>query len=136
WRRRGGFRRKAASCPCGAGGRIRGILAAGTHRMRHPWKQAFAATLLALAIAGCSTVQVTRPTEVPDRAPEPVATGHWQFDAGDRPPAERDGYRPPRKLAVLLPLTGSLATAAGPVRDGLLAGYYGEQRRRPDLEFY
>ena len=104
--------------------------------MRHPWKQAFAATLLAMAIAGCSTVQVTRPTEVPDSAPEPVATGHWQFDAGDRPPAERDGYRPPRKLAVLLPLTGSLATAAGPVRDGLLAGYYGEQRRRPDLEFY
>ena len=103
--------------------------------MRHPWKQAFAATLLALAIAGCSTVQVTRPAEAPVDA-APVATGHWQFDAGDRPPAERDGYRPPRRLAVLLPLTGSLATAAGPVRDGLLAGYYGEQRRRPDLEFY
>ncbi|MBJ6980255.1 penicillin-binding protein activator [Luteimonas sp. MC1895] len=104
--------------------------------MRHPWKQAFAATALALAIAGCSTVQVSRPAEAPASLPEPVSTSHWQFDAGDRPPAERDGYRPPRKLAVLLPLTGSLATAAGPVRDGLLAGYYGEQRRRPDLEFY
>jgi len=104
--------------------------------MRHPWKLALAATLAALALAGCSSVQVTRPADAPDTEPGPAMSGHWQFDAGDRPPAERDGYRPPRKLAVLLPLTGSLATASGPVRDGLLAGYYGEQRRRPDLEFY
>lgn len=60
----------------------------------------------------------------------------WKFDAGNRPPAERDGYRPPVRLAVLLPLTGSLATAAAPVRDGLLAGYYGEQRRRPEITFF
>lgn len=94
--------------------------------------------LLALlaAAAGCATVQVT-PTaepETPAQADERAA--RWQFDAGNRPPADRDGYRPPTKLAVLLPLTGSLATAAAPVRDGLLAGYYGEQRRRPDLVFY
>src|SRR5690606_2414956 len=38
-------------------------------QMRHPWKQAFAATLLALAVAGCTTVEVTRPMEAP--APEP-----------------------------------------------------------------
>lgn len=62
--------------------------------------------------------------------------GLWRFNAGDRPAAERDGYRPPRKLAVLLPLSGNLATAASPVRDGLLAGYYGEHRRRPDILFY
>jgi outer membrane PBP1 activator LpoA protein len=37
---------------------------------------------------------------------------------------------------VLLPLTGPLATAAVPVRDGLLAGYYAERRRRPDIAFY
>ncbi len=59
----------------------------------------------------------------------------WGFDTSKRPPAERDGYRPPVKLAVLLPLTGSLATAAAPVRDGLLAGYYAETRRRPDVQF-
>lgn len=53
-----------------------------------------------------------------------------------RPPAESDGYRPPLHLAVLLPLTGPLATAAVPVRDGLLAGYFAERRRRPDLTFY
>lgn len=62
--------------------------------------------------------------------------GDWRFVAGDRPPADRDGYRPPRRLAVLLPLTGTLATAASPVRDGLLAGYYGEHRQRPEIIFY
>ena len=62
--------------------------------------------------------------------------GQWRFNAGSRAPADRDGYRPPRKLAVLLPLSGTLATAASPVRDGLLAGYYGEHRQRPELHFY
>jgi outer membrane PBP1 activator LpoA protein len=62
--------------------------------------------------------------------------GNWHFDAGNRPPADSDGYRPPQKLAVLLPLTGSLATAAAPVRDGLLTGYYSEHRRRPEIVFY
>lgn len=58
----------------------------------------------------------------------------WKFDA--RPPAESDGYRPPVKLAVLLPLSGELATAAAPVRDGLMAGYYAEKRRRPEVLFF
>ena len=58
-----------------------------------------------------------------------------QLDTSKRPAAERDGYRPPVKLAVLLPLSGNLATAAAPVRDGLLAGYYAEHRRRPDIQF-
>lgn len=58
----------------------------------------------------------------------------WNFDS--RPPAAADGYRPPNRLAVLLPLSGPLATAAAPVRDGLLAGYYGENRRRPEIVFY
>lgn len=69
--------------------------------------------------------------------PRPFDRGaQWRFDAGNRPPAESDGYRPPVKLAVLLPLSGNLATAAAPVRDGLLAGYYGERRRRPEIQFY
>jgi outer membrane PBP1 activator LpoA protein len=33
-------------------------------------------------------------------------------------------------------LSGQLATASAPVRDGLLAGYYGESRRRPEIDFY
>ncbi|WP_081720991.1 penicillin-binding protein activator [Pseudoxanthomonas suwonensis] len=67
--------------------------------------------------------------------PRPFDTAQaWNFD--QRAPAAADGYRPPRKLAVLLPLTGQLATAAGPVRDGLLAGYYAERRPRPAMTFY
>lgn len=66
--------------------------------------------------------------------PHAFARAGWNFD--DRPPAERDGYRPPVKLAVLLPLSGSLSVAARPVRDGFLAGYYGESRRRPEVRFY
>lgn len=95
--------------------------------------------LLAVLGAGCATVQVSTPDAGPPQD-NPVEanqrSARWQFDAGSRPPAERDGYRPPVKLAVLLPLTGGLATAAAPVRDGLLAGYYAEQRRRPELAFY
>ena len=68
--------------------------------------------------------------------PRPFDRGAWKFDAGNRPPADSDGYRPPVKLAVLLPLSGSLAAAAAPVRDGLLTGYYGESRRRPEVVFY
>ena len=66
----------------------------------------------------------------------PAPGGHWPLETGNRPPAEADGYRPPVSLAVLLPLTGHLSTAAVPVRDGLLAGYYAERRRRPDIRFY
>ncbi|BCT91783.1 hypothetical protein LYSHEL_08070 [Lysobacter helvus] len=66
--------------------------------------------------------------------PRPFDRGGWKFDA--RPAADSDGYRPPVKLAVLLPLSGSLAPAAAPVRDGFLTGYYGESRRRPEVTFY
>ncbi|AWH19527.1 LppC family lipoprotein [Stenotrophomonas sp. ZAC14D2_NAIMI4_7] len=62
--------------------------------------------------------------------------GAAQFDTSKRPPAMSDGYRPPAKMAVLLPLSGRLATAAQPVRDGLLAAYYGEGRRRPEISFF
>lgn len=95
-------------------------------------KRIFTATLLA-GLAGCATVEVSAPA-----APEvvaPVPSAHWRFD-DTRPPAEPDGYRPPRKLAVLLPMTGPMAAAAESVRDGFLAGYYGERRQRPELAFY
>ena len=66
--------------------------------------------------------------------PRPFDRGEWNFDG--RPPADRDGYRPPLKLAVLLPLTGGQAAAASAVRDGFLTGYYGETRRKPAVRFY
>lgn len=65
--------------------------------------------------------------------PHPFSHG-WDFSA--REPADADGYRPPRKVAVLLPMTGNLATAAKPVRDGLLAAYYAERRARPSISFH
>lgn len=68
--------------------------------------------------------------------PRPFDRAAWKFAAASRPPADSDGYRPPVKLAVLLPLSGNLATAAAPVRDGFLTGYYGESRRRPEIAFY
>lgn len=105
--------------------------------MPHSSKGIFAIALLAAFVAGCSTVQVA-PTAPQPEAPQDTSqrNAHWQFDAGSRPPAERDGYRPPLKLAVLLPLSGDLATAAASVRDGLLTGYYGEHRARPEIRFY
>lgn len=57
-------------------------------------------------------------------------------DAETLPPAERDGYRPPLRISVLLPLSGALAPAGQSVRDGLLAGYFEEARRRPQLRFH
>lgn len=68
--------------------------------------------------------------------PRPFDRGGWSLQGRERPPADSDGYRPPVKLAVLLPLSGDLSKAAIPVRDGLLAGYYGESRRRPEINFY
>ena len=90
---------------------------------------------LAVALAGCGTVRVVRPTAEGPAAPAPVADSQWGFDE-TRAGGERDGYRPPTKLAVLLPMSGELSTAAGSVRDGFLAGYYAERRTRPELVFY
>ena len=68
--------------------------------------------------------------------PRPFDRGDWNFDAAGRPAADRDGYRPPVKVGVLLPLSGGQAAAASAVRDGFLSGYYGESRRKPEVRFY
>lgn len=54
----------------------------------------------------------------------------------ERPPAADDGYRPPLKVAVLLPTTGAVAAAGAAVRDGFMTAYYAETRRRSELRFY
>ena len=95
--------------------------------------------LLAMSLlAGCATT-VVRPAPRPD-APAPATTGALAGNLGvltaQRLPADVDGYRPPLKLAVLLPLSGDMSRAALPVRDGLLAGYYAENRRRPEITFH
>lgn len=91
-----------------------------------------------LAAGGCATVRVTAPADAPAPAATdaPQRNAHWTFDAARRGEAQRDGYQPPAKLAVLLPLSGPLEQAAAPVRDGLLAAYHGERRAKPELAFY
>lgn len=97
-----------------------------------------------LAIAGCSTVRVTEapspvgPSDasVADATTQPVGDGRWRFDDAARMPAAPDGYAPPTSIGFLLPLSGQLARAAAPVRDGFLAGYYAETRPRPAIRFY
>lgn len=108
------------------------------HRNRGNALLAAMSCLLAL-LAGCSTTVVRTPPPAVDTRPvavTPAPVDRWRFDAGARPPAEHDGYRPPVALAVLLPLSGQLSRASLPVRDGLLAAYYAESRRRPTLTFY
>ena len=95
------------------------------------------------AMAGCATVRVTeapRPAD-PQGVPvapvaPPVDDGRWTFDKASRMPTAPDGYAPPTSIGFLLPLSGQLARAAAPVRDGFLAGYYAEMRPRPDIRFY
>jgi len=91
-----------------------------------------AVALLLAALTGCFTSSGGKVSRLP---PPPPPDTHWQFAPG-RPAADTDGYQPPARLAVLLPMSGPMATAAAPVRDGLLAGYYGESRPRPELRFY
>lgn len=49
-------------------------------------------------------------------------------------PLSADGYRPSRRLAVLLPLSGPLAGAGRAVLDGVLAAHFQETRERPQLQ--
>ena len=68
--------------------------------------------------------------------PHPYARGIGFQSNSARPPADEDGYRPPLKLALLLPTSGSVAIAASAVRDGFMTAYYAESRRRPDIHVY
>lgn len=89
----------------------------------------FTATLFLGACASTQTV---------NNGPKAVAVvrNTAVYDMSERAPADRDGYQPPNKLAVLLPMSGSAAVAAKPVRDGFLTSYYEEKRVRPPVKFY
>lgn len=103
-----------------------------------------AAAMLCL-LAACSTA----PKRAPAPAVDPTASlspldaaraknQHWLDPAmlNAFPPAQGPDYRPPLRLALLLPQTGSLATAGVAVRDGVLAAYYAETRSKSGIRVY
>jgi uncharacterized protein len=45
-------------------------------------------------------------------------------------------YRPARRVALLLPASGPLASAAQAIRDGFLTAYFADPRQRPELRMY
>lgn len=95
--------------------------------------------LIPLVLAGCSTVRVTPTATRPAAATPGELMPPVRSDRANTqgfPPGDSDGYRPPERLAVLLPMTGSLAAPSAGVRDGFLAAYYAETRRRPTIKFY
>jgi outer membrane PBP1 activator LpoA protein len=101
---------------------------------RFPSPAVLLAALLLAGLSACSSVRTT-PTVVRDAGPAtPVRND--RANTLDFPPGDEDGYRPPAQLALLLPMTGTLAPAGASVRDGFLAAYYGETRRRPVVKFY
>lgn len=91
--------------------------------------------LLPVLMIGCATVRVTPTQTVANQGLSPPVR-HDKAGTQDFPPGDSDGYRPPSRLAVLLPMTGTLAPASAGVRDGFLAAYYAEKRRRPVIKFY
>lgn len=82
--------------------------------------------LLAVLLAACAGTPQRPAAVTAPSAPEAPA------------PERQHGWRPAadyRKVAVLLPLSGSLAVAAAPVRDGLLASWLASPAPRPPLLF-
>lgn len=103
------------------------------------------ATMLCLSLAACTTAPKRAPAPAVDPAAQlsPLDSAraknqHW-LDPGllnAFPPAQSPDYRPPSRLALLLPQTGNLATAGLAVRDGVLAAYYAETRSKPGIRIY
>ncbi|HRQ64280.1 MAG TPA: penicillin-binding protein activator, partial [Xanthomonadaceae bacterium] len=65
-------------------------------------------------------------------------TGILSHAPGDWTPLDPDDadYRPPRRVALLLPAGGPLASAAQAVRDGFMTAYFADPRERPEVRVY
>ena len=99
----------------------------------------FLLCLLPLLLVACSSVRVMPEGQHVvrhDTGDSPALVRNDRAHTQDFPPAEEDGYRPPARLAVLLPLSGPLGAAGASVRDGFLSAYYAETRTRPVVRFY
>ena len=108
--------------------------------------RALTAAAVLCVLTACSSGP-TRPP-VTDNTPAPTAAEvlaqaraknqHWLDPAliTTFPESGIADYRPPAKLAVLLPQSGNLAVAGNAIRDGLLSAYYAETRSKPGIRFY
>lgn len=102
-----------------------------------------ASTVLCL-LAACTTTSTKAPVVVSSTstlAPIDQARAnnqHWKAKdiTASFPESYDVNYRPPARLAVLLPQSGSLAIAGNAIRDGILAAYYAEKRTKPVIRFY
>ena len=99
----------------------------------------------ACLLAACTSTSVKSPNQNTTLAQAPSALDqaraknqHWlEPNLLQGFPYSTDAdYRPPARLAVLLPQTGNLAIAAKAIRDGLVSAYYAEYRTKPSLRFY
>jgi outer membrane PBP1 activator LpoA protein len=102
-----------------------------------------ASTVLCLLVACTSTPRKAPVASQPTSTLAPIDQArannqHWKATdlIAAFPPSADSNYRPPARLAVLLPQSGSLAIAGNAIRDGLLAGYYAETRVKPTIRFY
>ncbi len=104
----------------------------------------FATTMLCL-LAACSTTpqKAGVPSSNPMAHTDPLSEArarnqHWLNPhlIDGFPASTESNYRPPERLAILLPQTGSLGVAGNAIRDGILAGYYAETRQKPSIRFY
>ncbi|MFY8061380.1 MAG: hypothetical protein ACOVMK_07555, partial [Arenimonas sp.] len=100
--------------------------------------RALTAAAVLCVLTACSTGPTRAPVSDTPKAQTPAdalaqaraKNQHWLDPAliNAFPESGAADYRPPSKLAVLLPQSGNLAVAGNAIRDGLLSAYYAETR--------
>lgn len=108
--------------------------------------RALTAAAVLCVLTACSSSPTRPPTAANTPALTPADTlaqaraknQHWLDPALIKafPESGITDYRPPAKLAVLLPQSGNLAVAGDAIRDGLLSAYYAETLSKPGIRFY
>ena len=108
--------------------------------------RALTAAAVLCVLTACSTGPTRAPVSDTPKAQTPAdalaqaraKNQHWLDPAliTAFPESGAADYRPPSKLAVLLPQSGNLAVAGNAIRDGLLSAYYAETRSKPGIRFY
>jgi outer membrane PBP1 activator LpoA protein len=107
--------------------------------------RALLVTATVCLLAACSNTQLKTTGPATDSVlnadPLSIARAHNQHWlnphlVADFPAGTDSDYRPPARLAILLPQTGSLGIAGNAIRDGILSAYYTETRNKPSIRFY